>query len=126
ILEIVLFSAQGLSAEATGLPLGWEPRVMGEAGALRDSISELYPEADWSDPATGILRDGRFMVHLVLPVTGEVEAVGFLAWGDGWSSVVARLCAAYSWLALDEDGVLLQNRDRVLQADEPEACVTLC
>lgn len=116
ILEIVLFSAQGLSAEATGLPLGWEPRPMGEAEALRDSISQLYPEADWSDPATGVLRDGRYMVHLVLPVTGEVEAVGFLAWGDGWSAVIARLCSAHSWLALDEDGVLLQNRDRALQA----------
>lgn len=115
ILEIVLFSAQGLSAEATGLPLGWEPRAMGESGALRDAISELYPETDWSDPATGILRSGRFMIHLVLPAAGDVEAVGFLAWGDGWSSVVARLCATHSWLALDEDGVLLQNRDRVLQ-----------
>jgi hypothetical protein len=115
ILEIVLFSAQGLSAEATGLPLGWEPHVMGEAGALRVAISELYPEADWSDPATGILRDGRFMVHLVLPAAGDVEAVGFLAWGDGWSSVVAQLCAAHSWLALDEDGILIQNRNRVLQ-----------
>lgn len=116
ILEIVLFSAQGLSTEATGLPLGWEPRVMGEAGALRGSISELYPEADWSDPATGILRSGSFMVHLVLPATGDVEAVGLLAWGTGWRSVVTRLCAAHSWLALDEDGVLLQNRDRVLQS----------
>jgi hypothetical protein len=115
ILEIVLFSAQGLSAEATGLPLGWEPCVMGEAGALRDAISELYPEADWSDQATGILRHGRFMVHLVLPTAGDVEAVGFLAWGDGWSSVVVQLCATHSWLALDEDGVLIQNRDRVLQ-----------
>lgn len=116
ILEIVLFSAQGLTAEATGLPLGWEPRGMGEAGGLRDSISELYPEADWSDPATGVLRGGGFMVHFVLPAAGEVEAVGLLAWGDGWRSVIARLCAAQGWLALDEDGVLLQNRDRTLPA----------
>ena len=116
ILEIVLFSAHGLSTEAAGLPFGWEPRGMGEAGALRDSISELYPEADWSDPATGVLRGGGFMVHFILPLAGDVEAVGFLAWGDGWRSVVSRLCAAHGWLALDEDGVLLQNRDRVLSS----------
>lgn len=115
VLEIVLFSAQGLSAEATGLPFGWEPQGMGEAGALRESIAKLFPEADWSDPAMGVLRSGSFMVHLVLPVTGDVEAVGLLAWGAGWGSVIDRLCAAHSWLALDEDGVLLQNRDRVLQ-----------
>jgi len=99
--RLLVFNFDGHPPPEKLLP-GFSPRSMGPAGWVRDSISSLLADVDWSTPDRGIFDGGEFTICFKLPADGPVDRVEVDVMGGGNPlPALALLCQVNGWFAYD-------------------------
>ncbi|MDI1484010.1 hypothetical protein [Polyangium sp. y55x31] len=99
--RVVLFNFDG-HPPPDELVQGFRPRPMGPPAYVRESISALLCDVDWSDPSRAIFDEGEYTMWLALPAGDvvdrvEVEVVG----GGNPVPALSHLCQVNGWFAYD-------------------------
>lgn len=107
--DVMIINARGVPADLETLPEDFESQPLGSAASLRELVSSVLPEVDWSDPSWGMFEGDGFSIELNIgeddPVTDAMLHVR--GSGDPLPSIV-RLCKLGGWLAYDtSDGTAI-------------------
>jgi hypothetical protein len=100
--DVMLFKFEGEPPDFNDLPEDYEPPVMGDAQEIRDKISSVLPDVDWSRPDWGVLINDAFSIEFNLQESGDVNVFTLHIRGGGDPlSVIVELCKAHNWSAFD-------------------------
>ncbi len=111
-MDYIFFTAEGLPTDARFPPVDWEFPVMGEADDVREMISEVLPEVDWTDTGLGLYEGDDFVLEFGVEDVGDIESVGMRANGFGdFFFILVELCGRIDWVAFDDfHEAFIQNR----------------
>jgi hypothetical protein len=100
--DVMINRYDGPPPRVPDLPDDFRFPPMGDADTVRAQVSAVCPAVDWSDPAWGILEAGDYSIEFNLQKAGVVDGFMLHVRGGGDPvGVIARLCAANRWVALD-------------------------
>jgi len=75
---------------------------MGSPAYVRESISALLCDVDWSNPSRATFNEGEYMMWLALPDGSLVDRVDVEVVGGGNPvPVLSHLCMVNGWFAYD-------------------------
>ncbi len=95
--------------EASAIPEGEEPQVLGSLGEVHAAISAVFHGTDWSDPIWGIYGSEIGSVEFNVGKDDPVQSVCLhVRAQDKIADSILALCAQRGWQALDySDGRFL-------------------
>src|SRR5262245_9286514 len=92
---------EGLAA-AADLPEDFEPKSLGSRGALIEKIRSVVPNADFADPAWGLIDGPGYSIEVNLGSKEEVDGFAFhVRGGDMAAFVVADILQCLGLRAFD-------------------------
>ena len=110
--DVMLFKFEGEPPDFEELPDDFKPPTMGDAAALRRSISASLPGVDWSDPAWGILDGDGWSIEFNHQATGQTDQIMLHVRGGGDPIVaIVKLCKTNGWSAFDTSSGEFLNLD---------------
>ena len=74
--DVLIFRFEGTPEEFASLPADYRPDPLGSSQAIRDSITDIWPTTDWSDPEWGWLQVDAYSIEFQL---GESETAETLS-----------------------------------------------
>jgi len=124
--------AQGIQSVAD-IPKDFRPSALGPRGELIAAILEVFPHANFTDPAGGVVDEADFSIEFNMGDRTEVRSIVLhIRGGDSAASAVERLLSHLGRRALDTGtGELFQGgsqstkgirrwrayRDRIVEGD---------
>jgi len=98
----VLITAYSCQAENVDTP------ALGSPDAVREKLSAVFPDTDWSDPTYGVSDESGFdfMLHAPEKVVESLDTFSIRLGGSCEDPFpdIQRLCKQYGWYATDEEG----------------------
>lgn len=117
--DLIVFAAETpLCCDAEGVASfadHWEPPFMGEAEAVSQRISKVFPDTDWSDPTWGVVLGETFALEFSLGALHKTNTFGIHARGEATGAAL-RLAEATGWRLLDVSTTRWLNL-----SDDPDA-----
>jgi len=98
--DVVLYNFEGNPPDINDL--SGESPSMGDAQEIRDSISAVIPDVDWSDPACGVVFNDDCVIEFSHQETGQVSIIMLhVRKSKDPVSTIVKLCKTYNWSAFD-------------------------
>jgi hypothetical protein len=100
--DISVMAASTPPAPVEQMPKDWRGATLGSEGEVREKISAVLPEVDWSDPTWGILEGNGFSFEFNIGSQRPCE--GFMIHVRGGGPAVTsllRLAEKTGWYLLD-------------------------
>lgn len=99
----MIFSGDGLTTgPITEWPQDFNPPFLGSAAEIRETISRVWPDTDWSDPAWGWFDSPELATEINFQPDGEVqEFMLHVRGGTDPVPAILRLATKVGAIALD-------------------------
>ncbi len=100
--DVLVLNADGAPTSLRDAGENWTPKALGDAGTIRDMVSNCLPTIHWSAPDWGRYMGDQFNIQFHLPGLQAVNAFSLYVRGTGDPlGVIVHVCKANDWIAFD-------------------------